>query len=155
MSVNKEKREAYKQLWLRNNKEKARAASKKWRLNNPEKYIISVMKTNRKARIKNKEKIKTYLRNWQIINSDKSNAISAKRRALKKQAIPEWTDKNLVEDIYAEAKYFGLVVDHIIPLNHPNVCGLHWEGNLQLLTAIENLSKGNKLISIYQNPIRS
>lgn len=34
-------------------------------------------------------------------------------------------------------------VDHIIPLNAPNVCGLHCEFNLQLLTKEANIKKSN------------
>lgn len=37
------------------------------------------------------------------------------------------------------------VVDHIIPLSSKIVCGLHWEGNLRVITDDENGHKGNKL----------
>jgi len=34
-------------------------------------------------------------------------------------------------------------VDHIIPLQHPEVSGLHVPANLQIVTAVENREKGS------------
>lgn len=36
------------------------------------------------------------------------------------------------------------VIDHIVPLQGRNVCGLHWRGNWQILTKSENSKKSNK-----------
>jgi len=56
---------------------------------------------------------------------------------------PSWADYLCMKAIYMEAKLRKMEVDHIVPLNSPIVCGLHWEGNLQLLDPIENRYKSN------------
>lgn len=86
-------------------------------------------------------------------NPDKYRAIKAKcqtdRRAAKLSATPAWADSRYIKLFYVmaqqEAKRIGedVEVDHIVPLNHDLVCGLHCEDNLQLLTAAANLRKSN------------
>ena len=88
----------------------------------------------------NKESYRAY---WKKIRS-KNAARESLRRASIRQAIPKWIDFKLVEDIYKEAEYQQMQVDHIVPLISNKVCGLHWEGNLQLLTKHENVVKNNK-----------
>lgn len=56
---------------------------------------------------------------------------------------PRWADKKKIVLIYSECPT-GSHVDHIIPLNGKNVCGLHVPENLQYLPASENLRKHNK-----------
>lgn len=55
-----------------------------------------------------------------------------------------WGDKEEIRNIYVEAAYHQMQVDHIVPLISDVVCGLHVEDNLQLLTPAENQSKGNR-----------
>lgn len=84
----------------------------------------------------------------------KRNARGAKYRACKLNATPKWLTEEHFEQIkslYKEAKRLESMdnvvrhVDHIIPLQGENVCGLHVPWNLQILSAQENLSKRNKL----------
>lgn len=70
---------------------------------------------------------------------------NAKRRASILQAIPSWADLDKIKEIYKTCPT-GYHVDHIIPLNSDEVCGLHVESNLRHLPAQENMSKSNKLI---------
>lgn len=65
-------------------------------------------------------------------------------------ATPVWADAFLIAEVYDLAQRrtnhtgFKWHVDHVIPLNGRNVCGLHVEGNLQVIPWVENLKKGNK-----------
>tara|TARA_R110000868_G_scaffold5466_13_gene32930 strand:- start:689 stop:883 length:195 start_codon:yes stop_codon:yes gene_type:complete len=49
-----------------------------------------------------------------------------------------------IEELYKKANKLNLEVDHIVPLQGDNVCGLHVPCNLQLLSKKDNASKGNK-----------
>ena len=94
--------------------------------------------------------IKPYLRQWQKDNKDIVNAKGAEHRANKINASPSWRNKETIKGFYKKAqgltKETGVLhhVDHIVPLKGINVCGLHCEANLEVLTSTENLSKGNK-----------
>jgi hypothetical protein len=68
---------------------------------------------------------------------------------LKSFITPAWANKEAIKDIYNEAKKLTLEtgiryqVDHIIPVRHPLVCGLHVENNLRVLPADDNNQKSN------------
>ncbi len=70
-------------------------------------------------------------------------ARNAARRALKLNATPPWADLEKIKEIYLTCPE-GYHVDHIVPLQGNNVCGLHVEYNLQHLPALENIQKSNK-----------
>ena len=81
----------------------------------------------------------------------KRNENKARIRCKHKKQVPKWQDKFQVLMYYHLARRFSealgirLSVDHIVPLNHPKVCGLHCHLNLQLLTVQDNCDKSNKL----------
>jgi hypothetical protein len=90
-----------------------------------------------------RDESRVYHREYACKYPDKKSAVSVARRARKLKATPLWADSTKVARFYTqckiEEKLTGLKmhVDHIIPLVHPLVCGLHNEFNLQILTASE------------------
>mgnify|MGYP002132576740 CR=1 FL=1 len=68
------------------------------------------------------------------------------RRVRIKKATPACLDEWSIfymQELYAIAQLRKLEVDHIIPLTHKLVCGLHVPANLQLLTKHDNCVKSN------------
>jgi hypothetical protein len=103
----------------------------------------------------NKERITGRHRKYRKENPAKTAYLTAKRRATKLQATPNWLtlqERQQIKDIYKEAHVMKLAegkdyhVDHIVPLQGQNVCGLHVPWNLQILEASENRTKSNKLL---------
>lgn len=96
---------------------------------------------------------KTYAADYTRRNSAAANVKSTKRRVRKMTCTPNWTDTEyealFLIEIYSLAALresctgFKWHVDHVVPLTSDRVCGLHCSDNLQLLPALENLSKGN------------
>lgn len=103
-----------------------------------------LLEKNRAWRENNMPALRAGWRSYRMRNSAKINEKVAARKAAKIKATPAWADRQIMADMYAEAKYFGLTVDHIVPLISELVCGLHVEHNLQLLPLSENVSKNNR-----------
>lgn len=74
----------------------------------------------------------------------------AKYRALKALAMPIWVDLIELKNVYTNAPE-NLDVDHIIPLQGNEVCGLHVPWNLQYLTRGQNATKSNSFDWTYNN----
>lgn len=89
-----------------------------------------------------RENYETIRKSYVDNNRSSYNERSARRKAQKLKATPKWANLFKIKEIYNNCPD-GYHVDHIIPLQGKNVCGLHVENNLQYLTAFENMSKGN------------
>ena len=113
-----ERRRIVQAEWYKKNPEKRRGNHNRWFAKNGKKY-----------REDNRGRLRAY---------------SAKYKAAQLKATPKWSDLKEIEKIYDEAARLGLEVDHVIPLQGKNVCGLHIAENLQLLTQSQNRSKGNR-----------
>lgn len=63
---------------------------------------------------------------------------------------PDWVSRADLKALHAEAKRLTLltgvehVLDHMVPLNHPYVCGLTVPWNLRIVTRAQNAAKSNK-----------
>jgi hypothetical protein len=104
-------------------------------------------------RNKNKEATKAYNKAYKPLNRAKLASLDAKRRAIKLKATPAWlTEQHFseIEAVYSHARDCRVVtgeayhVDHIVPLQGRNVCGLHVPWNLQILPAEVNVRKNNR-----------
>jgi hypothetical protein len=128
--------------------------------------ITECLKCGRKHyRLKNKEKIESNIKSYKEQNKEKIRLRRKEyrqkhkaqkcyeqmlRQAKKVKACPIWINKDKIKEVYLN-KPNNVHVDHIVPLNNPNVCGLHVPWNLQYLTAFDNISKHNKFDGTYEN----
>lgn len=91
------------------------------------------------------------VKSWRARNRAQCNFLIMMRDKRTKRATPKWVDSAAIKDIYMLAAYWRerghpVHVDHIVPLQGKNVCGLHVPWNLQIIEADDNMSKSNKLL---------
>jgi len=90
---------------------------------------------------------------WSKQNRGAANALGKKYKLKKRNATPNWLTNEQVEHMQCLYKVAAMYtaegldiwhVDHIVPIRGKDVCGLHVPWNLRIITASENLRKGNK-----------
>lgn len=124
----------------RRNPEARKIARDRHKKNNPEKYKAVIA-----AWVEaNKEAILARRKEYRKQNLARYAAHAANRRSAKINATPAWADLEKIADMYQLAASQGLTVDHIVPLQSGLVCGLHWHGNMELISMKENIAKGNR-----------
>ena len=149
--ANKEKIAAKQKAHREANREKLAAKQKAYYAANKEKYI-AIGKAYREA---NKEKIAAKQKAWQEANKEKMAVNSAKRKHLVRNYKMTPRDKEVMESAYILREILTLAtgydwdVDHIVPINHPDACGLNSAANLQVVPASWNRAKGNRSMERY------
>lgn len=131
----------YRQLvkkWKENNKERVRDINNNYRKLYYEKYPENVKLSKKKWRDKNKHLISIYS--------------ACRRKQIDRQSVKLSKDMLIeIKSIYDQSKILseqtGIPhhVDHIIPLKAKMCSGLHVPWNLQIITASENVRKGNRM----------
>jgi hypothetical protein len=100
-------------------------------------------------------KKQAYRRAHKAANPDLYRELVNARRRRFRQATPKWLtaeDKLQIRMKYRLAielsRRMGVlhVVDHVVPLQGEEVCGLHVPWNMEVITQDENLKKSNKLV---------
>jgi hypothetical protein len=117
----------------------AREIHNEWRLLNKARRAADMAAW----RAKNPGKSSVWRKRWQQNNLAVCRAANARRHAAKLRAVPPWAEAEKIALVYSKARQLGLEVDHVVPLQHPLVCGLHVWANLQLLHESENARKKN------------
>lgn len=148
-----------------------KAYSKAYKLENSEK----ISKQHKEYRERTKESIQEYAiayrakrpdilkknsKKWKDKNAHRCIEYVYIREVKKKRVLntlsPE--QKKEVQAVYKECRRLNkdgsgelYCVDHIVPLTHPDVCGLHAPQNLTILTKLDNNRKHNKFDGTPEN----
>ena len=108
-----------------------------------------------RAQARPAEAKRRYQRTHKAANPDLYKELVNVRRRRFRDATPKWLTAEQKLEIrfhyrmaiaLSRATKIPHAVDHIIPLQGEDVCGLHVPWNMQVLTQDENLQKSNKLI---------
>jgi hypothetical protein len=131
-----------------NESDSGKKAKRKYYENNREAVIA-------RAAARPKEERQKYRKIHKVNNPELYKALNSVRKRRHKNASPKWISaeqKLAIRNLYLQAQQLTkltgerYVVDHIVPLINPTVCGLHVPWNLRVITQEENLIKSNKHI---------
>lgn len=132
--------------WARENRSRLTEKARQWRSKNPEAWRGAYTAFhNRNKEVRAKENAA-----WAKKNKALRRASDARHKTSKRRAMPPWVDQQAINAIYRlaveteKATGVRMHVDHIVPLQHHLVCGLHVPWNLQVISGSLNESKRNK-----------
>lgn len=108
-----------------------------------------------RAQARPAEEKRAYKQRYKEANPDLYNTLTSLRRRRFRDATPPWLSRKQkfeIRQLYQIAITMSrttgeqYVVDHIVPVQGEDVCGLHVPWNLRVITQEENLKKSNKLV---------
>lgn len=123
---------------------------------------IKVLSRKKKYHQENKIERNKKARRHYLSNKDRYYANCLRRQSIKNKAIPDFLlnsreEKESIRLVYKLRAVLSVAtgvehhVDHMWPLSDG---GPHWSGNLQIITAQENLSKSYKVCKVTKKNIR-
>jgi hypothetical protein len=143
---NKQRRYVQTKNWQGANKERVRANRLRAYQQDPRPSKEATMRWRRANLVRHRE----YRREYRQINPASVVASELRRKRALEQACVKWASSKAMSAIYRRARSLSksgagvFEVDHVVPLRHPLVCGLHVEFNLKILPRTENRQKSNR-----------
>lgn len=149
--ANAEQQREWKAAWYQENKERLQAKAR-------ERHAEKRDELNAQCRVRNKartgtpaerERCRLKQAKRRVENPSIVAAQNLARQTATSQSTPPWLTKaqrKRINDWYRLGRAIGYHVDHIVPLQGKNVCGLHVPWNLQTLSPLDNRIKGNRLL---------
>lgn len=158
---NKEKKAAYDKEYRQRNAELRHQQSKEYVKKNRERinaWNREYTSKNRERRReiannyveRNREKVREANRLYSSKNPEKRIARRVIRRCREAQCCPSWVNVKSIREFHKLARLMTEAtgepyhVDHIDPIAHSLVCGLHVPANLRVIKGCENFAKSNK-----------
>ena len=148
---NKEAILEYKKKYYQANKGAILEEQKKYYEANKE----ALLEYQKKYHADNKEHIAARTKKYYQDNKAAHDRRRAERRALVANYQMTDHDKFALEEAFKLARLREEImggiwhVDHIVPVKHPDACGLNSAANLQVVPAVWNLSKGNRSMALW------
>ena len=166
MAMTKEQKSEYNKKYRAANKKATLEYNKKYYQDNKEAILEqqkkhyeankeAIIEYQKKYHAANKEYIAARTKKYYQDNKAAHDRRNAERRALVANYQMTDHDKFALEEAFRLARLREEImggiwhVDHIVPVKHPDACGLNSAANLQVVPAVWNLSKGNRSMALW------